>query len=399
MHRGRPGPRAHTLRRHRDLRVILPCCAGLDVHKKSIVACVRACGPDGREDVEVRTFGTMTDDLLALSDWLAARGVTHVAMESTGVYWKPVFHLLEGRFDAMLVNAAHLKGVPGRTTDVKDSEWIAEMLPHGLLKPSMIPPPPVRELRDLTRDRARLVRDRVTVVNRIQKVLESADVKLAGVASDVMGVSGRAMVKRLIAGDTDAAAMAELARKRLRQKIPELRRALDGRVTDHHRFQLQLLRDQVEHLEGLIARVSGRVAELMRPFEEAARRLEMIPGVGRQAAEVIVAEVGVDMSKFPTGGHLAVWAGMSPGNNRSGGKRLREKTKKGSKWLRATLVQVAWAASHTKGTVFSAAYRKWVRRLGKKKALIAVGHKILLVAYHLLKWQQDYQERYRPAAA
>jgi transposase len=381
------------------MRTILPCCAGLDVHKKSIVACVRATRPDGREDVQVRTFGTMTADLLALADWLAAREVTDVAMESTGVYWKPVDFLLEDRFRVMVVNAGHIKNVPGRKTDVKDAEWIAELLQHGLLKPSLIPPPPIRELRDLTRQRAQLVRDRATVVNRIQKVLEDANIKLAGVASDVMGVSGRAMIRELIAGNSDADAMAELARKRLRQKLPQLRQALHGRVTDHHRFQLRLLMEQVEGLEGWIGEIGARIATLMGPFEAAARRLETIPGVGRQAAEVIVAEVGVDMTKFPTAGHLAVWAGMSPGNNRTGGKRRREKTTKGSRWLRTLLVQVAWAASHTKETIFAATYRRWVRRLGKTKALIAVGHKILVVAYHLLKQQTDYQERYRPAPA
>jgi transposase len=381
------------------MRTILPCCAGLDVHKKSIVACVRAARPDGQEDVQVRTFGTMTDDLLALADWLAARRVSDVAMESTGVYWKPVYFLLEDRFRVMVVNAGHIENVPGRKTDVKDAEWIAELLRHGLLKPSLIPPPPIRELRDLTRQRAQLVRDRATVVNRIQKVLEDANIKPAGVASDVMGASGRAMIRELIAGNSDAEAMAELARKRLRQKLPQLRQALHGRVTDHHRFQLRLLMEQVERLEGWVAEIGARVEALMAPFAAAARRLETIPGVGRQAAEVIVAEVGVDMAKFPTAGHLAVWAGMSPGNNRTGGKRRREKTTKGSRWLRALLVQVAWAASHTKETTFAATYRRWVRRLGKTKALIAVGHKILVVAYHLLKEGTEYQERYRPAAA
>jgi transposase len=381
------------------MRTILPCCAGLDVHKKSIVACVRATRPDGQEDVQVQTFGTMTADLLSLADWLAARQVTDVAMESTGVYWKPIYFLLEDRFRVMVVNAGHIKNVPGRKTDVKDAEWIAELLRHGLLKPSLIPPPPIRELRDLTRQRAQLVHDRVTVVNRIQKVLEDANIKLAGVASDVMGVSGRAMIRELIAGSSDAEAMAELARKRLRQKIPQLRQALQGRVTDHHRFQLRLLMEQVEGLEGWIGEIAARIATLMSPFAAAARRLETIPGVGRQAAEVIVAEVGVDMTKFPTAGHLAVWAGMSPGNNRSGGKRRREKTTKGSRWLRTLLVQVAWAASHTKETIFAVTYRRWVRRLGKTKALIAVGHKILVVAYHLLKQQTDYQERYKPAPA
>jgi len=381
------------------MRTIHQCCAGLDVHKKSVVACVRTLSPAGEEALRTRTFGTMTVDLLALADWLEACGVRHVAMESTGVYWKPVFHLLEGRFEVMVVNAGHIKNVPGRKTDVKDAEWIAELLQHGLLKPSFIPPPPVRELRDLTRQRTQLVRDRATVVNRIQKVLEDANIKLAGVATDVMGVSGRAMIRELIAGGSDPGALAELARARLRKKLPELRQALEGRVTDHHRFQLRLLMEQVEHLEGWIAALGARIDEMMGPFREAAQRLGRIPGVGRVAAEVIVAEIGVDMTKFPTAGHLATWAGMCPGNNRTAEKRRSGKTTKGSQWLRTTLVQVAWAASHTKETIFAAAYRKWVKRLGKKKALVAVAHKILVVAYMLLKNKTDYEERWSPAQA
>ena len=375
------------------------CCAGLDVHKKTVVACVRTVGPDGKADTLTRTFGTMTADLLALADWLEARGVRQVAMESTGVYWKPIFHLLEGRFEIMVVNARHIKNVPGRKTDVKDAEWIAELLQHGLLRPSFIPPPPIRELRDLTRQRTQLVRDRATVVNRVQKVLEDANIKLASVATDVMGVSGRAMIRELIAGKTAADDLAELARARLRKKIPQLRQALDGRVTEHHRFQLRMLLEQIEHLEGWIATLGSRIEALMRPFSDAAQRLAMIPGVGPQAAEVIVAEIGIDMTKFPTAGHLASWAGLCPGNDQSAGKRRSGKTTKGSQWLRTTLVQVAWAASHTKETIFAAAYRRWAKRLGKKKALVAVAHKILVVAYELLKDRKDYQEKWTSAKA
>lgn len=382
------------------MRVILPCCAGLDVHKRTVVACVRDLRPDGQEVIEVRTFGTMTADLLALADWLESRGVRHVAMESTGVYWKPVFYILEGRFEVMVVNARYLKHVPGRKTDVKDAEWIAECLQHGMLKPSFIPPPPVRELRDLTRQRAQLVRDRATVVNRVQKVLEDANIKLASVATDVMGVSGRAMIRELIAGNAAADDLAALARARLRAKLPELRQALDGRVSDHHRFQLRMLMEQVEHLEGWVAELGVRIESVMRPFQEAAGRLALIPGVGPRAAEVIVAEVGTDMTKFPTAGHLAAWAGMCPGNHGSGEKkRISGKTTKGSQWLRAVLVQAAWAASHTKETIFAAAYRRWAKRLGKKKALVAVAHKILVVVYRLLKDGTDYQERWEPAQA
>lgn len=381
------------------MQIIHQCCAGLDVHKKSVVACVRDLGPDAQEAIQVRTFGTMTVELLTLADWLEACGVRQVAMESTGVYWKPIFHILEGRFEVMVVNASHVKNLPGRKTDVKDAAWIAELLQHGLLKPSFLPPPPIRELRDLTRQRAQLVRDRATVVNRVQKVLEDANIKLAGVATDVLGVSGRAMIRELIAGRSDPGALAELARARLRQKLPQLRQALEGRVTDHHRFQLRLLMEQIDHLEGWIAELGARIEAVMGPFAAAAQRLARIPGVGPRAAEVIVAEIGTDMTKFPSAGHLASWAGMCPGNHRTAQKRLSGKTTKGSQWLRATLVQVAWAASHTKETIFAAAYRRWVRRLGKKKALVAVAHKILVVVYMLLKDQTDYREFWTPAQA
>jgi transposase len=375
------------------------CCAGLDVHKKTVVACVRTVGPDGKAETLTRTFGTVTADLLELADWLESRGARHAAMESTGVYWKPVWHLLEGRLGLMLVNARHIKNVPGRKTDVRDAEWIAQLLQHGLLRPSFVPPPPVRELRDLTRQRAQLVRDRAAVVNRVQKVLEDANIKLASVATDVMGVSGRAMIRALIAGDAAADDLAALARARLRAKLPELRLALDGRVTDHHRFQLRMLMEQVEHLEGWITELGTRIEARMRPFREAAGRLALIPGVGATAAEVIVAEVGTDMTKFPTSGHLASWAGLCPGNDQSAGKRRSGKTTKGSAWLRATLVQAAWAASHTKETIFSATYRRWAKRLGKKKALVAVARKLLVVAYHLLKGRTDYRERWTPTLA
>jgi transposase len=372
--------------------LIHSCCAGLDVHKKTVVACVRRVGPDGQVSREVRTFRTMTADLIALADWLDAEGVSHAAMESTGVYWKPVYHLLEGRVEVLLVNAHHIKQVPGRKTDVKDSEWIAQLLQYGLLRASFIPPPPIRELRDLTRQRAQLVRDRATVVNRIQKVLEDANIKLASVATDVLGVSGRAMLAALVAGSDDPAALAGLARGSLRGKTPELTEALQGFVTDHHRFLLRTLLRQIEQLEALIAEYAARIEAETLPFAEAAARLESIPGLGAKAAEVIVAEIGTDMTKFPTAGHLASWAGLCPGNNESAGKRRSGKTTKGSQWLRTVLVQVAWSASHTKETVFSATYRKWAKRMGKKKALVALGHKILVVIYKLLKDKTEYRE-------
>ena len=377
--------------------LLLDCCAGLDVHKKTVMACVRRTGPDGVVTSQVRTFGTMTAELLALSDWLEAQGVRHVAMESTGVYWKPIFNMLEGCFEIILVNAQRLKKVPGRKTDVKDAEWIAQLLQYGLLSPSFIPPPEIREMRDLTRQRTQLIRDRAAVVNRIQKVLEDANIKLASVASDVLGVSGRAMIRAIIDGQDDPEELAELAKRRLRGKLPELKQALHGRITEHHRFLLRALLDQIEALEGLIARFDAQIDQAMVPFAVAAERLQGIPGVGEQAAEVIVAEVGTDMAKFPSAGHLASWAGLCPGNDQSAGKPRSGKTTKGSQWLRTTLVQVAWAASHTKETIFSACYHRWAKRLGRKKALVALAHKILVVVYHLLKDRTEYREQWAPA--
>jgi transposase len=368
-------------------------CAGLDVHKKTVVACIRRRDPDGAIHSQVRTFGTMTAELLALADWLDAEGVRHVAMESTGVYWKPIFNLLEGRFAVILVNAQRLKRVPGRKTDVKDAEWIAELLQYGLLSPSFIPEPEIRELRELTRQRTELVRDQATVANRIQKVLEDANIKLGDVASDVLGVSGRAMIRAIIEGQDDPGRLAELARRRLRGKIPELTRALHGRATEHHRFLLRALMDQIESLEAMIARFDARIEGAMKPFAAAAGRLRGIPGVGGRSAEVIVAELGADMKPFATAGHLSSWAGLCPGKEESAGKRRGGQTTKGSQWLRTTMVQVAWAASHTKETVFSACYQRWAKRLGRKKALVALAHKILVVIWHLLKGGAEYRER------
>jgi transposase len=372
--------------------ILYRCCAGLDVHKKTVVACVRCLDQAGRVHQEVRTFGTMTADLLALADWLAQRGVTHAAMESTGVFWKPVFNLLEGQVDVILVNAQHVKQVPGRKTDVKDSQWLADLLQHGLLKASFVPPAPIRELRDLTRQRAQLVAEKATVANRIQKVLEDANIKLASVATDVLGVSGRDMIEALIAGETGPEQLADKARKRLRAKIPALQAALRGRVTDHHRFQLRLLMDHLTHLEALIGRLVGRIEEVMAPFAEAAQRLTTIPGVEQRTAEVVVAEIGTDMEQFPTAAHLASWAGMCPGNNESAGKRKSGRTTKGSRWLRQVLTQAAWAASHTKDTYLAAQYRRLAARRGKKRALVALGHTLLVIIYHLLKGGGTYQE-------
>ncbi len=382
-----------------DFDIIYGCCSGLDVHKKTVVACVRRLAPDGQVRRETRTFGTTTSELLELDDWLVAEGVTHVAMESTGVYWKPIYHILESHFTLLLVNAAHLKKVEGRKTDVKDAEWIAQLLQHGLLKPSFVPPEPIRDLRDLTRQRTVLIRDRAAVANRIQKVLEDANIKLAGVASDVLGVSGRAMIEAMIRGEDNPAVLADLARKRLRGKLPELRLALQGRVRDHHRFLLRSLMDQVRSLEDQIARYTARIEEVMAPFAGAAERLQTIPGVGAQAAEVIIAEIGSDMSRFPTAGHLSAWAGLCPGKRETGPTKGSGRTTKGSQWLRTLLVQVAWAASRTDGTVFQKQYRRWCRRMGRKKAIVAVAHKVLTIIYSVLKKHGDYQVPHKPKQA
>ena len=366
--------------------IVYPCCAGLDVHKKIVVACVRCLPPHGKLRKEVRTFGTMTADLLALADWLGQHGVTHVAMEATGEYWKPIWNLLEGLFQLLLVNARHIKQVPGRKTDVKDSEWIAELLQHGLLRGSFVPAAPQRHLRELTRQRVQLMRQKASVANRIQKILEDANIKLASVATDVLGVSGRDMLEAIIAGQEDPQVLAELARRKLRSKIPQLQTALHGRVTEHHRFLLKLLLDQVTQLEELIERLNQRIgAVLPEPMAQALPRLMEVPGIGERAGENILAEIGTNMDQFPKAAHLSSWVGMSPGNHESAGKRKSGRTTKGNQWLRATLVQVAWAASHAKDSYLAAQYRRLAGRRGKKRALVAVAHSILVILYYLLK--------------
>ena len=340
------------------MEVIIPRCAGLDVHKRTVVACIRRLEPDGQINQEVRTFGTMTADLLSLADWLAACGVTQIAMESTGVYGKPVYNLLEARLTILVVNAQHIKQVPGHKTDVNDCQWIAQLLQHGLFRASFVPPRPIRQLRDLTRQRTQRIRHRATMANRLQKVLEDANIKLASVATDILGVSGRAMIRTLIAGEQDPPRLADLARRRLRAKTDLLVLALTGQVTDHHRFQLRSLMEQVERLDGSIEQLDGRILEATTPFEAELARLMTIPGLSRPAAEVILAEIGTDMTMFPTAGHLCSWAGMSPGNHQSAGKRYSGRTTKGSPWLRSVLVQAAWSASPTKKTRLSATYHK-----------------------------------------
>jgi transposase len=371
---------------------LYPRCAGIDVHKKSVAVCVRHADRPGKASQQVRTFGTLTADLLALADWLAEQGVTHVAMESTGVYWRPVYHLLEGRFEILLVNAQHIKQVPGRKTDVKDCQWIAELLQHGLLKASFVPPPPIRELRDLTRQRTQLVGERTAVANRIHKVLEDANIKLACVASDVLGASGRDMLEALIAGVTDPIQLADLARKRLREKIPQLRLALQGRVTDHHRFLLRMHLDHLDQLDALIGRLTARVEEVLAPFAEAVARLQTIPGVSQRVADVVVAEIGTKMEQFPSAAHLASWAGLCPGNHESAGKRRSGRTTKGDRWLRTILVQAAWAASRANGTYLQAQYRHLARRRGSKRALVAVAHTLLGIIYRVLQDGTTYVE-------
>ena len=374
------------------METLHPHCAGLDVHKDTVVACVRHQPPQGRPRQQTRTFLTLTSGLLELADWLAAEGVTHVAMESTGVYWKPVYHLLEGAFTLLLVNAQHVKNVPGRKTDVTDCQWLAQLLGHGLLRPSFVPPEPIRELRDLTRQRSQLVGEKVRVANRIQKVLEDANIKLASVASDVLGVSGRAMLRALTRGETDPDKLADLAQKRLREKIPQLREALAGRVTAHHRFLLELLLDQVEQVEGLIGRLEARIGEATAPFAPQVQRLMTIPGVSRTAAEVVLAEVGPDVQPFPSAGHLASWAGLCPGNHQSAGKSKGGRARKGNRWLRALLVQAAWAASHSKGTYLQAQYRRLAARRGRGRALVGVAHTLLGIIYHVLRDGTAYRE-------
>jgi transposase len=368
-------------------------CAGLDVHKKSVVACVRRTDDGGKTRSQTRTFGTTTAALLELGDWLARAGVTHVAMESTGVYWKPIWNPLEGQFQILLVNAQHVKQVPGRKTDVKDAEWIAQLLQHGLLRGSFVPPTAQRELRELTRQRRKLIQANAAVANRIQKVLEDTNIKLGSVATDVLGVSGRAMLEGLIAGEPDPAALAERARGRLRRKLPELEQALRGRVTDHHRFLLRLLLDDLTAREGLVARLTERIRAVMpEPMREAVGPLVTIPGVEQRAAEAIVAEVGPDLAPFASAAQLASWAGMCPGNDESAGKRKSGKTTKGDRWLREVLVQSAWPASRAKGTYLSAQFRRLSGRRGKKRAAVAVGHTLLVVVFHLLKGRTTYQE-------
>jgi transposase len=372
--------------------VVYACCCGIDVQAKMLVACVIKGGKK-----EVRTCSTLTAELLCLLDWLTQAGCTPVAIESTGGYWRPVFNLLAGALEVILTNAREAKGDKARKTAVIEAEGLAELLRHGRLKPSFIPPLPIRELRDLTRYRESLVRERTALANRIQKLIESATLKLGQVASEALGASGKLRLRALAAGETDAAQMSHLAQRTLKRKPPQLQQALEGRGTPAQRWILGQLLDQYEHVEAALQSAEERIGQEVEnsadPFvAEAVPRLDTLPGVGETVAQIIVAEIGVDLARFPTDPHLASWAGVCPGNNESAGKRKSGKTTKGSRYLRAALVQAAWAASHQKGTYLAAQYKRWVNRRGKKKALVAVGHSILIIAYHVLQTRTPYQD-------
>jgi transposase len=369
--------------------------AGLDVHQKTIVVCVRKMQPQGGITDQVRTFGTMTKDLLAMSDWLAKERVTHVAMESTGVLWKPVWNILDaGQFELLLVNPRELKRAPGRKSDVSDSQWIAQLLQCGLLRSSFVPSRPLRELRDLTRQRTQLTREQTRVINRIHKTLEDANIKLGAVASDVVGKSGTAMLQALVAGERDPAKLADLAKGRMRGKIPQLNAALQGHLTEHHVFLLQTLLEHLRYLEQQVDAYSRRIDACLHPFLdlEQLRRLDEIPGVNRRTIENVVAEIGTDMSRFPDEEHLSSWAGICPGNEETAGKRTRRRITKGNCWLRSALTEAAWAAGRTKQSYLGTLYRRQAARRGKKRALIAVAHTLLVIFYHMLKANVPYND-------
>ena len=374
------------------MNTMLERCAGLDVHKRSVAATARIPDGAGGRQVITHSFGTTTVDLLGLHDWLVSLAVTHVAMESTGVYWKPIFYVLEDGFTVLLVNAQHLKHVPGRKSDVQDSAWIAQLLENGLLRGSFVPPVPIRDLRDLTRYRKKQIQERTREVNRLQKVLEEAGLKLTSVLSDIMGLSGRAMVKALAGGTTEPSVIADLARGRLRGKLPALRQALQGRFRPHHAFLLEQILAKIDFLEEVIAACSARIDEQLTPFVAPMGRLQTIPGVKQRTAEVIMAETGGDMTQFPSDGHLCSWGGVCPGQDESAGKRRVTSTRHGNPALRMALIEAATAASRTKATALSALYQRIKRRRGHQRAVVAVAHQILTIAYHLLARETTYEE-------
>ena len=365
---------------------------GLDVHRDTVAACVRVPGPRGERAQHVRTFGTTAAELLLLRDWLEAHGVTHVAMESTGVYWKPVFYVLEEAVTCLLVNAAHIKQVPGRKTDVLDCIWIAQLLEHGLLRGSFVPPAAIRELRDLTRHRKVLIQERQRAANRLHKLLQDAGIKLASVATDILGVSGRAMLAALVRGTTDPEVLADLARGKLRKKLAALRQVLAGRFRPHHAFLVSQLLAHVDYLDEAIATVSDEVDARLTPFAHQLPHLDTVPGIARRTAEVILAEVGGDMSRFPSDRHLASWAGMCPGTHESAGKHKSGKTRKGNQWLRMALIEAALGAIRTKDSALAARYRRVMRHRGHKKAVVAVAHAMLRAIYHVLAEGIPYRD-------
>jgi transposase len=372
--------------------VVITHCAGLDVHQATVVGTIRVPDADGGRRIVTATFGTMTADLLALREWLHAYGVTHVALESTGVYWKPVYYVLEDGFTLLLINMHELKLVPGRKSDVRDSEWLAQLLECGLLRSSFVPPPAIRELRDLTRYRVQQVRDRSQEVNRLCKVLEDAGVKLTSVVTDVMGASGRAMVTALVHGTTNPNVLADLARGKLRKKLPELRRALEGRFRPHHAFLIEQIFAKIDFLDETLDRLTAEIDRRLDPFEPVLAALDTIPGINRASAITIVAETGGDMSRFPSAAHLCSWAAMCPGQNESAGKRRSGKTRRGNRYLRGTLVQSALAATRKKGSALQARYYRVKGQRGHKKAIVAVGHQILEIAYYVMRDGVTYNE-------
>jgi transposase len=374
------------------MEVVHARCAGLDVHKKSVYGCVICCETGGEKRQEKRSFGTMTRDLLSLADWLKQHGVTHVVMEATGVYWRPIWAILEGQFELMLVNPHHVKAIPGRKTDAKDCEWIAELLQHGLLRGSFVPPTEIQDLRDLTRYRVELRQAQARVANRIQKLLEQANIKLSSVVSDTLGVSGQQMLEAMIAGQQDPEQLADLARKKLRGKIPELRLALEGRMRDHHRFMLKEYLEEWRALRERIRRVEEEIERRIVPFEQVVSLWESIPGMNRLTACNLVAEIGVNMGQFPSAQHAASWAGLCPGNNESAGKRMSGTTRDGNKWLRRTLCQGAWAVTRVKDCYLASQFRRVAARRGMKRAVMAVAHSMLIIAYTMLKTGRYYQE-------
>jgi len=374
------------------MEVLHSHCAGLDVHKESVVACVRHMA-GGKVTAPVKTFKTTTAELMLLSDWLSAEGVTHIVMEATGVYWKPVWHILsDGEFELILANAAHVKNVPGRKTDVNDAMWLADLIAHGLIRASFVPDEPTQQMRDLMRTRKQMVRERSSHVQRIQKTLEDANIKLDSVVTDILGLSGRRIIEALVAGQTMPQALATLAHRRIHASADELEAALRGRLTKHHRFLLKLHLDQIDAFDAAIAAIDQEVNVNVEPFRAAIELLSSIPGIGNLAATVIVSEIGIDMSRFPTDGHLISWAGLCPRNDESAGKRRSTKMKKGAPWLKTTLVQCAWAASRTNGSYLQGQYHRLRSRRGSKKAICAVAASMLTAAYHMLKNGAFYED-------